>query len=89
MKKRTVGGRIKVTKHAKGRMSERGILVKHVEEVIANPDRVGKDKKGNLLYKKRYHRSGKDRVLIVVCVKEGVGHRILTVIESTKVKKYL
>ena len=78
-----------LTKHAKGRLNERAIPASKLEESLSSPDSVGYDSKGHFLIKKGFVIKKKSRVLLIAGVFRGKVFRILTVIDSSKVNKYL
>lgn len=80
-----------ITPHARRkRMSERAITELMVQEALDNPTKVGYDGRGRVLVKKRYTRSGRERLLIIAGeMKNDKTFEIVTVIDTSKVKKYL
>ena len=79
-----------LTDHARKRMRERKITGDDIRSALENPTKIGYDKNGNVLIKKLYTRENKERLLILVGDKEGNhSFRIFTVIDTSKVKKYL
>ena len=78
-----------LTKHARQRKNEYRITVSLIRETLRMPDQVRYDGDGYLMFKKLYVREGHPHVLIVVCVRSGKTFRIITLITSSKVKKYL
>lgn len=78
-----------ITSHAKQRMVERSISVAAVENALQNPTKVLYDDVGRLLIKKLYRKGDKTRLLLVAGEKMGDKFKIITVIETSKVKKYL
>lgn len=77
------------TEHAKERMIERAISEKRIALTLEKPTKVSMDKHGRYLIKKLYRKNEKIRLLLIVA--ERIGHviSIVTVIETSKVKKYL
>jgi len=75
--------------HARGRMIERSISERLVDDTIANPIKVLYDDSGRILFKKLYRNKGIDRLLIVVGEPKKDMIEIITVIETSKIKKYL
>jgi len=78
-----------LTKHAKARMGERSISKKLIEGALHNPTRVSYDSTGKMLLKKLYTKRGKEYLLVIVCDQYREELRIITIIETSKVKKYL
>ena len=56
---------------------------------IANPTRIGYDQKGRMLIKKLYRKNGKARLLLIVGEEKDDILEIITIIDTSKVKKYL
>ena len=75
--------------HARRRMAERLIPESLVEEALANPTKVGYDDKGRILVKKLYTLLGKKRLLLIAAEPKGNKLKIITVIDTSKIKKYL
>lgn len=77
------------TRHARERMKERLISREDVVEALENPTKVGYDKDGKILVKKTYQKEGKERLLLIVGRISRETFKIITIIDSSKVKKYL
>lgn len=75
--------------HARKRMRERSIPESTIKDAFDNPTKIGYDPKGRMLIKKLYRKNGKDRLLLVVCEKIADILEIITIIDTSKVKKYL
>ena len=75
--------------HARERMRERSISERIIKDAVANPTKVGYDPRGRILIRKLYRRSGKERLVLVVCEKVSDALEIITIIDTSKVKKYL
>lgn len=75
--------------HAVGRMRERSISERLVDDIIANPTKVLYDNNGRILFKKLYKNKGVDRLLLIVGEPKKDTLEIITVIETSKIKKYL
>ena len=75
--------------HAKKRMRERLISEITLRDALDNPTKVGYDAHGRILIKKLYQKNKKERLLFVVCEMTANILEIITVIETSKVKKYL
>jgi len=75
-----------LTKHAKAR--ERNIPISLLESTLQSPTKVMYDDKGHLLLVKLYKKVGRPRLLFAVVVMEDEP-KVLTVIDTSKVKKYL
>ncbi len=78
-----------LTKHAKKRLDDRKITIQLVEDTLLHPTRLLADGNGKWLYKKLYAGEKNLRVLILAVIMEGARFKILTVIDTSKVKKYL
>ena len=70
-------------------MRERLISIQLIEEALAHPDKVSYDEKGRILVKKLYERNGGKRLLLIIAVNKDDALKIITVIDTSKVKKYL
>ena len=70
-------------------MKERKIQKRLLESAFRAPTDVLPDRKGKFLIKKVYRKSGKARLLLIVGEVNDRELRIITVIETSKVKKYL
>lgn len=77
------------TKHARERMKERLILREDIAKALENPTKVGYDKEGKILVKKIYQKEDKERLLLIVGRISKETLTIVTIIDSSKVKKYL
>ena len=75
--------------HAKERMKERKIPEHIVKTALDNPDKIGYDARGRLLIKKVYRKNGKERLLLAVGEFAENVLEIITVIDTSKIKKYL
>ncbi|KKQ01503.1 MAG: hypothetical protein US18_C0046G0006 [Parcubacteria group bacterium GW2011_GWB1_36_5] len=78
-----------IKSHARERMKERSISEKLIEDAIANPTMVLYDNDGRILFKKLYKNKGIDRLLLVAGEPKKDILEIVTVIETSKIKKYL
>ena len=79
----------RLTNHAKKRMAERAISEELIIEALRNPTKIGRDARQRILVKKIYERRGKKRLLLLALEREDMKWRIITVIDTTKIKKYL
>ncbi len=70
-------------------MKERSIQQSLLEGTLANPTKVLYDARGRLMFKKLYKKRHTTRLLIVVGEKVKDTLRVITVIETSKIKKYL
>ncbi len=77
------------TEHARKRIKERSISEARIREALENPSKILSDDDGRLLIKKVYKKKGKERLLLIVVTKYQGNLNIITVIETSKVKKYL
>ena len=77
--------------HAKARMSERNIPEKVIIDMVLDPDKLERDKTNSRRYvaKKLYIFLNKPYLLLVIYEKEVNNIIIITVISTSKVKKYL
>lgn len=75
--------------HAKQRMKERSISERLVEQALDSPTKILYDNKGRLLIKKLYKKKGQDRLLLIVAEPKDDLLDIITVIDTSKIKKYL
>ena len=78
-----------LTPHAKQRMVERLIPDKLIAATLRNPTKVLYDSRGRLLFKKLYQKKGQTRLLLIAGIKTGNSLRIVTVIDTSKLRKYL
>ena len=78
-----------VTPHAKARMAERSIPEKLIAEALRNPTELSYDPRRRILIKKLYQTRGRDRLLLIVGEETNGILNIITVIDTSKVKKYL
>ena len=78
-----------LTGHARKRMSERNIPEHLIAAALRNPTKRLYDSNGRLLIKRLYRKNGKDRLLLIAGEMEKNILRIITVIDTSKVKKYL
>lgn len=74
------------SKHAMGRIVEREISLREIANCYAIPDKII-DEENEIVFMKLDKIDQK--LLIFVCAKEGQNHKIITVIKTGKVKKYL
>ena len=85
--------KITFTDHAKRRMRERGLLQKQVVDCVTHPDRLERSMKdprrflAKKIYFSRTHK--KDRLLMAICEQEGTALVIVTVIDTSKIEKYI
>lgn len=80
-----------LTEHAKKRLKERGISEKVVKEAIQNPTKIQRDSKNRnrTLFKKVYTNKNKKRLFLIIGEIEKEKLKIITVIDTSKVEKYL
>jgi len=81
--------RYTLTVHARKRMEERNVSAELLEEALDFPTTIGYDEKGQIMVKKLYSKRGKKRLLIIVGQFNEEVLRIVTLIDTSKVKKYL
>lgn len=77
-----------LTKHAKLRLVERSIAKQVLEESLQSPTKI-EYYNGKLMYKKLYQRGNKKRLLMIVATKDYDQLRIITIIDTSKIQKYL
>jgi len=70
-------------------MAERAISEQMITDALEKPTKIGRDPKGRILVKKLYKRNGKARLLLLAIEKETDPLCIITVIDTTKITKYL
>lgn len=75
--------------HAKDRMEEREISDKIVKNALQNPTKISYNSKNRILIKKLYRRKNKRRLLLIAGEMEENHLRIITIIDTSKVRKYL
>lgn len=75
--------------HAKRRLQERSIPESVLRGALENPTRLGYDDNGRLLIKKLYKKHDQERMLLIAGEFVGEVLEIITVIDTSKVKKYL
>lgn len=83
---------IRFLNHALLRMAERNISRALIEQVIEQPDKIERSVKDTrrLLFKKKYiHDSVGERLLIVVAEESGNIVVVVTIIDTSKIQKYL
>ena len=78
-----------LTKHAKLRMAERGISNQLLDKALHNPTEILYDNNGRELYKYIYTKGSKKRLLIIAVASEKNKLKIITVIDTSKIRKYL
>jgi len=85
--------KIRFSPHALKRIKERGIAREDVVKTIKFPDKVeiSKIAKNRFLVKKVYYHQKlrKDHLLMLICEKERDVLEIITVIDTSKISKYL
>lgn len=78
-----------LTAHAKKRIAERAIPKGLVDDALQNPTKMLYNNRGQLLIKKLYQKQGNERLLLIVGEKIEDQVKIITIIDTSKVKKYL
>ena len=78
-----------LTNHAKKRMAERNISGKLLRDALQKPTKVLYDKSHKLLIKKLYIQKNQERLLLIAGRTMHGKLKIFTVIDTSKVKKYL
>lgn len=77
------------THHAAERMEERSISKKIIDSAFAKPTKVLYDNNNRILIKKLYKKGGVNRLLMIIGKLEKGDFKIITIIETSKVRKYL
>lgn len=77
-----------LSKHAKERMLERRISKFDIEWTLRKPTKLLYNEENKLLFKKIYGKK-KNRLLIIVAERSGNKLKIITIIDTTNIKKYL
>jgi len=75
--------------HARKRMRERKIPQRIIEDALDSPTKTGYDTRGRILFKKLYRQNGRERLLLVVGEQVKDVMEVITIIDTSKVKKYL
>lgn len=75
--------------HARARMAERAISRALLETALRDPTKIEYDAKGRMLIKKFYKKRGRQRLLLVAAERQSKHLAIITVIDTSKVRKYL
>ncbi len=70
-------------------MHERSISRALLEEALRDPTATAKDPRGHVLLKKTYRKGRQLRLLLVVCSIRGGILCVITIIDTSKVRKYL
>ena len=78
-----------LTLHAKQRLKERNISRIFLKQALDYPTKIGLDAHGNVFIKKLFSRRGKTRLLLVAGTIENEKLKIFTIIDTSKVSKYL
>lgn len=78
-----------LTKHAKERMEERSINLRAIESALANPTEIKYNANKTCLIKKLYRKDNSLKLLLIAGERQNNRLKIFTVIETSKIKKYL
>jgi len=85
--------KVKFSFHALERMRERGIKQSDVKKFIASPDKIETSNisKNRFLVKKIYYHQKykKDHLLMIICEKENYVIKVITIIDTSKISKYI
>jgi len=85
--------KIRFSSHSLERIKERGIARKDIIGAIKFPDKIeiSKVAKNRFLVKKVYYHQElkKDHLLMIICEKEKDILKIVTIIDTSKISKYL
>ena len=79
----------RLTKHAEERAKEREISTWLIQDSLESPTDLSRDNEGKLLIKRLYKKKDKERLLLLVGKIVNNELLIITIIETSKVKKYL
>lgn len=81
------------TKHARRRMAERGLTTSDIEHAIAFPERIDRStmSASRFIIKAVYrnHRFGQTHLLMVICERSRKEVLVITIIDTSKITKYL
>lgn len=77
-----------LSKHAKERAIERSIRVLDIELTLLKPDKLLYNEDNKLLFKKIYGKR-RNRLLIIVAERSNNKLKVITIIDTTNIKKYL
>lgn len=75
--------------HARKRIRERSIPEQLIKESLQNPTKILYDAQNRILINKLYKKHGKERLLLIVGEMINNKLEIITVIDTSKVQKYL
>ncbi len=81
--------RFTFSSHALERMRERAIPKELIDEALREPTKVSYDANGRTLVKKLYLKKNVKRLLLIAGETHDDTFHIITVIDTSKVKKYL
>ena len=70
-------------------MIERGISIQLLNKALQNPTEILYDGNGRELYKYIYIKRNEKRLLIVVVISEKTKLKVITVIDTSKIRKYI
>lgn len=77
-----------LSKHAKERVIERRIRKSDIELTLLKPDKLLYNENNKFLFKKIYGKK-KNRLLIIIAERSENKLKIITIIDTTNIKKYL
>lgn len=84
---------VKFTEHARNRMKERGISEKIARATLLSPDKVEQSStvSTRFLIKKIYFHADhrRDHLLILICEEERNATKVITIIDTSKISKYI
>lgn len=75
--------------HAQIRMTERNISLKEIKLALKSPTKIEYDENNKLTVKKVTVKNGEIKLLLIVGAIQNNALKLITVIETSKVKKYL
>lgn len=77
-----------LSKHAKERAEERLIRISDIELTLLKPDKLLYNEDNKLLFKRVYGKK-RNRLLIIVAERSNNKLKVITIIDTTNIKKYL
>ena len=78
-----------LTVHTQKRITERVIPKELIDDALQNPTKAIYNAKRQLVIKKLYQKQGKERLLLIIGENIGDQLKIITVIDTSKIEKYL
>lgn len=78
-----------LSEHARKRLNERKIPQSVLQGALDRPTKTVYDNHGRMMIKKLYARHGKPRLLLIAGEMIGNKFKIITIIDTSKIRKYL